>query len=67
MDKVVYSYFHSLICLDIWPFRASSVARKMTFPNKNMFTKGKLIKISKENNIHKEIYAKDVHSVLSVM
>lgn len=33
----------------------------MTFPNKNVFKKGKLNKISKENNIHKETYAIDVH------
>lgn len=62
VNKVVYSYFHSLICLDKWPFRASSVARKMTFPNKNVLKKSKLNKISQRKQCtQKKTYAIDVH------
>lgn len=55
MGKVVYSYFHNLICWDILPFRALNVIRKMTLTNKKMFNKGKL------NKFHKETYAMKVH------
>lgn len=67
MDKIKQHILIFIwVCLNTLSFRAWSVIGKMALTNKKMLKKGKLNKIYKENNLHKEVCAMVFTSALSV-